>query len=779
MAAEYEVNIKINTGKAQDQLRTIESSVAKIGKAEKQSAGTTDRRVAAMVKLRNIGNAVSELERKGLDLSKARFQVKKAGEAIDKKMFLTANSRMGVAVKELNAQRTITKELERQEKTRRRRRAKRAEGVALGAGFPMLFGGGAGSVLGGAAGGLAGSFGAQIALSALGQQVDKFVADMVAVGQALNSTGGTLDLVREKSLFSSSAIEERAAALEELGKVEELAALLTEELTGKIGNEGVRSLQELGKTTDKTTRLWNELTTQLFALVSGPLNNFLQIVNQVLGAVAGAGRREAFFGDLGAQEKAARTRFKNLTGESLGTGRSGTEARKKAEATGQVFLSQEAALAQIKKEFQPVNPVSIPITAEDRRRFAGKGTGADKAAREEERLQNRLAKLEEERQKILEISRFKDQIAAAEILGDSQLVIRLQGEQKMAEIEASRKQALVGITEQREIDQINIVKATEKLANQRDIERQLTEEHHKRQELFNDTIAGLEHQLELAQATSEAERERLRIEEKLRKLQEDGMSEERVGAVGALMQQISEENSPLNQFIKQSTESLNNLEAHAVAVSQNIGNAIGSSLVNGMGGLIAGSENVKDVFADMLRTVADVLAKQATQMIATYIAIGIAKAFAGLGSSGGGGGNDLNLGGVESYSGIGANTRMAEGGYVTGPTNALIGEGGEPEYIIPESKMRESMGRYSRGSRGSSVIPAEGGGAAGTEGGTAVAAPIDVRYSVERINSVDYVTADQFQNGMKRAALEGAQRGQQLTLSRLQQSPATRRRIGM
>jgi len=245
------------------------------------------------------------------------------------------------------------------------------------------------------------------------------------------------------------------------------------------------------------------------------------------------------------------------------------------------------------------------------------------------------------------------------------------------------------------------------------------------------------------------------------------------------MQQISEENSPLNQFIKQSTESLNNLEAHAVAVSQNIGNAIGSSLVNGMGGLIAGSENVKDVFADMLRTVADVLAKQATQMIATYIAIGIAKAFAGLGSSGGGGGNDLNLGGVESYSGIGANTRMAEGGYVTGPTNALIGEGGEPEYIIPESKMRESMGRYSRGSRGSSVIPAEGGGAAGTEGGVAVAAPIDVRYNVERINSVDYVTADQFQDGMKRAAAEGAQRGQQLTLTRLQQSPATRRRIGM
>ena len=134
--------------------------------------------------------------------------------------------------------------------------------------------------------------------------------------------------------------------------------------------------------------------------------------------------------------------------------------------------------------------------------------------------------------------------------------------------------------------------------------------------------------------------------------------------------------------------------------------------------------------------------------------------------------------GLQALSG-GSPLFAAEGAYVTGPTSAVVGEGGEPEYIIPESKMRESMGRYSRGSRGSSVIPAEGGGSAGAEGGVAVAAPIDVRYTVERINSVDYVTADQFQTGMKRAALEGAQRGQQLTLTRLQQSPATRRRIGM
>ena len=93
--------------------------------------------------------------------------------------------------------------------------------------------------------------------------------------------------------------------------------------------------------------------------------------------------------------------------------------------------------------------------------------------------------------------------------------------------------------------------------------------------------------------------------------------------------------------------------------------------------------------------------------------------------------------------------------------------------------MRESMSRYSRGARGSSVIP-ESGSDTSVEGGeTAVAAPIDVRYTIDRINSVDYVTADQFQAGMRQAANQGAKQGEQQTLKRLQLSSGTRKRLGM
>jgi hypothetical protein len=123
---------------------------------------------------------------------------------------------------------------------------------------------------------------------------------------------------------------------------------------------------------------------------------------------------------------------------------------------------------------------------------------------------------------------------------------------------------------------------------------------------------------------------------------------------------------------------------------------------------------------------------------------------------------------------------FAEGGFVTGPTTAIIGEGGEAEYVIPASKMNAAMSRYSRGARGEGVIPASGGSDGGdVQAASGGVATIDVRYSVDRINNVDYVTVDQFQQGMQQAATQGAARGEQATMRRLQQSRSTRSRLGL
>jgi len=178
---------------------------------------------------------------------------------------------------------------------------------------------------------------------------------------------------------------------------------------------------------------------------------------------------------------------------------------------------------------------------------------------------------------------------------------------------------------------------------------------------------------------------------------------------------------------------------------------------------------------------AEIIAKQLV-MIALQT---ILKALGGATGSGGGTETDtqfmertgnLDLVG-DSYKGL---QGFATGGFVTSPTSAVVGEGGEPEYIIPASKMRGAMNRYAAGARGSSVIPGSGEQAAGEMGGgTAVAAPIDVRYTVERINSVDYVTADQFRSGMQQAAEQGARRGEQRTLANIRQNTTTRRKLGL
>lgn len=239
----------------------------------------------------------------------------------------------------------------------------------------------------------------------------------------------------------------------------------------------------------------------------------------------------------------------------------------------------------------------------------------------------------------------------------------------------------------------------------------------------------------------------------------------------------------------------------------NAAKAIGSAFKQSFMDVITGSKSAKQALADFFKRTAEYFLEMAADIIAKQLVMitlqTILKALgAAIGSSSsttppttmpdgvGQAGAGLNIQGVDQGLNplVAANgayfqggfRKFADGGSVNKPTFGLVGEGGESEYIIPESKMRESMKRYSRGARGSAVIPTERGAtSAEMESGAVGAGAIDVRYTVERINNVDYVTADQFQQGMQRAAAEGAARGEQQTLRKLQMSGSTRRRLGM
>ena len=236
---------------------------------------------------------------------------------------------------------------------------------------------------------------------------------------------------------------------------------------------------------------------------------------------------------------------------------------------------------------------------------------------------------------------------------------------------------------------------------------------------------------------------------------------------GPIANMIQEMQDGLQKFL----EPANQIKTAATA----IGDAFSSSFKD----VVTGAKSAQQAISDFFGKIGEALIDYATQAIAQYIAIGAARLFAGIGGLG----TDttgLSFGGSPLSSGnLFPTGAFAEGGFVIGPTRALIGEGGEPEYVIPQSKMSAAMSRYSRGARGESVIPGNGTSAEGGGVATATMEPIDVRYSVERINNVDYVTADQFQQGMAQAAQQGAIQGERRAMRSLKNSSATRRGVGI
>jgi tape measure domain-containing protein len=222
-------------------------------------------------------------------------------------------------------------------------------------------------------------------------------------------------------------------------------------------------------------------------------------------------------------------------------------------------------------------------------------------------------------------------------------------------------------------------------------------------------------------------------------------------------------------------------------LAKNGAEAIGDAFSNSFQGIVNGTQTTQEALQQFFQQVGQAFNAMAAEIIAKMITMYVFKSV--LGIFGGGGGSLFSgagpVSGAQAFStagpafnpaAFGGTSFFAEGGFVTGPTRAVVGEGGEPEYVIPASKMRGAMSRYAAGARGASVIPGAGsdGSYGGGGGGT-----IDVRYTVERINQVDYVTADQFQAGMREAAAQGAAQGEQRTLRRLQSSTGTRKRLGI
>ena len=607
---------------------------------------------------------------------------------------------------------------------------KRIGDVALGAGFPLLFGGGPGAVIGGALGGLTGGgLAAQIALSAIGQQIDALVQRAAAVGSAFNELTFDLGTVASATGTANTETQAQLEKIEQYGSAAQAAKLATELLASRVGGKGRDALQKFGEDAVKLGNNLNIIFTQILssiAKVAGPLLDKLA----------------KFVGDFGA--RGAFKRAEGLTG---------------VEAVVQKFMQSRQTITDVRKlrkdlraaEFTGDLPAESTVSARNFARNFITKAGREMLEVPELKIEQIAAGIQTPDELTAANKVEKDEAAVAAALRKAEQRLKILKEEtslgkELLKLDFSRAAEIEKIDkfefaskENREAA-INATKQLFEAEKGERIGQALAEDmvkFVKLKEAQDDTMRSLDDQKRLLEGKLKGNEKEVRlqleVEDIMRRVK--GLNKDDVEAA-------VRKNAELEEQVSQ-VERLEDLY-------RQVGAAVESALVNGIMEAISSAKDLQSIVSGLFRDVGRML-----------LQFGVRTAL-----------NSINPTVFP--------LKMAQGGYVSSPTRALVGEGGQGEYVIPESKMRESMSRYARGARGSSVIPETGSsGTSGEGGGTAVAAPIDVRYTVERINSVDYVTADQFQRGLQSAAAQGAKQGEQQTLKRLQLSGSTRKRIGL
>jgi tape measure domain-containing protein len=464
--------------------------------------------------------------------------------------------------------------------------------------------------------------------------------------------------------------------------------------------------------------------------------------------------------------------------------------------TAQVELTRvEKDLAVARKLVgAPARPDAITdITAPADLSPSGGGgkSAADKAAKEANRIAEQIRTSKLQLALAQNIFAIEGRLQQAQLEGNEQLVLARNAQKELAQI-ASQRADIIADKEIPALAKKNVLNklAIDAATVSGKLGFDLAKIEQDRTESFDVIIADLNLELELKTATTEQAREQLRLEAEIAKIRGDkSLTDPQKDEIERRKRELAApktEGQKINAELGAVEDELKTLVSLSNQVTS-AANAIGTAFGNSFKGLISGSMTAKEALASFFQSVADhfldMAAKIIAKMIQMFILQQALKIFGG--ALGGGGLSNLSAPAninnpLGELGNIGGAYAFAEGGFVTGPTNAIIGEGGESEYVIPSSKMNAAMSRYSRGARGEGVIAGSGGGTEG-ESGAATAGPmvVDVRYSVERINDVEYVTASQFQAGMQQAAQQGAQQGEQRTLRKLQMSNSTRRRVGV
>jgi TP901 family phage tail tape measure protein/lambda family phage tail tape measure protein len=435
--------------------------------------------------------------------------------------------------------------------------------------------------------------------------------------------------------------------------------------------------------------------------------------------------------------------------------------------------------------------------------------GSNKTADDAKRVAEQIRKSQVQLTLAQDIFAIEGRLQQAQLAGNDQLVLARNAQKELAQIASQRADIIANkempaLQKRNELGVLAIDAA--KVSNKLGFDLAKIEQD--RTKSFGEIIADLEFELKLKSATTEEAREQLRLENELRKLKGEGFTPQQISAIAQKKGELAKPQTDAEKVqarinaLQTEITQLTNTGNIAIKVADGIGAAFGQAFE----GLITGSMTAQEALGNFFKSIGDMFINMATEIIAKQMvmitlgfimkALGLIGNISSAGNAAGAAafspGNAASLDAIPgqafSLPKLAANgaifsngiAKFASGGIVGSPTlfpfangaamqMGLMGEAG-PEAIMP----------LQRGADGSLGVRAAMGG----NGMGGSSSPVlNMSFETSTINGVEYVSRDQLEAAMaqtrRQASSDGAKRGMAMTLDRIQQSPQTRRRIGM
>ena len=678
------------------QVRFESAQIEKGNRLRKQQVALVERINALASKNVQVGQLNSQVARINLALDEKRVD---AAEEMSEEL----RDQIRQNEKIINQNKTKKKGAEDEEKAAKKIRRTRkqmlgdaAQGAILGGGFPLLFGGpsfsAAGGLIGGGVGGAAfgqkASFAGGIAGSVLLTPLDAAVNAAVELGKALEEPTKNAQQLIDLLPLSGTKTKGLIRELQDLGLNTTASAIAVETLSEEIGDFGVKDIEKFKEKNDAFANEVKKLRLALAALASNKLIGFITFLTQAVNLFNRGGGVSAGGGMLGRAASFAKAQGEMADEGALGGKPSSAKSNGQPGLPTQNQIDVARRIEQIRRAEIALAGFEVAIE-QDRLNLIRGQLGVKTSQVAVSRADIKLAKAQLEFSNA-QTDEDRKRLGLKKALAEAEL-LEAQAAQRNAETLARQAQAAFELERATKNQAISMADMTAEIAAQQAIRATSPFEN---QDFLTDPHFGQSRKLESEQNLRFAETLRVMNAEldNVNKNIQFGTELDQAAKLALVDKKIELENNIARYKEYQPAIDEAALAQARFTEAMALTVPVTDSLFDSLISVVEGTKTAEQAFADFLRSIASMLFDAAKQMIATYIAIGIARMFAGMSSPQMSSGQAIDIsavdaGTVNSLGGLGANGFpsigfRANGGSVSAGSPYIVGERG-PELFVP------------------------------------------------------------------------------------------------